>query len=235
MQATTLANLSRQEENPVLQETSVRANLESYPAYSSPFDSYPLLRSRSRPLTFIGAETRPTFFVSPLTPSVSTSSIMSTSSSSTVPSSLSLSTRSRSSSSSSVQSHPSVVHSLPDLLPLKLANTSKFLDPSKRICQYEVPGCGVCRDEGCEDVHLSRIGGTGMGAQVTRLEPSDEDTATYLSTALPANWLSGFGSSLILKISDALQQARLDNPSMVFEERVARALSALEPSLSALT
>jgi len=50
---------------------------------------------------------------------------------------------------------------LPDLRPLKLATASRLLDPSKRICQYEVPGGGVCRDEGCEDVHLSRIAGQG--------------------------------------------------------------------------
>lgn len=58
---------------------------------------------------------------------------------------------------------------LPNLKPFKLATTSRLLDPSKRICQYEVPGGGVCRDEGCEDVHLSRIAGhDGKGG----LEPS---------------------------------------------------------------
>jgi len=40
---------------------------------------------------------------------------------------------------------------------LKLATAAKGLDPGKKICQYEVPGGGVCRDELCEDVHLSRI------------------------------------------------------------------------------
>jgi hypothetical protein len=56
------------------------------------------------------------------------------------------------SSSSSVTS-PSF---LPDLKPLKKAASFKALDSSKQICQYELPGGGVCRDEGCQDVHLSR-------------------------------------------------------------------------------
>lgn len=46
--------------------------------------------------------------------------------------------------------------SIPDLQPLKRAASVKALDPSKRICQYELPGGGVCRDAGCEDVHLRR-------------------------------------------------------------------------------
>lgn len=58
---------------------------------------------------------------------------------------------------------------LPDLQPLKLATAMKYLDPSKRLCQYEVPGGGVCRDEGCNDVHLSRLQ-TGIDGET--LEPS---------------------------------------------------------------
>jgi hypothetical protein len=45
----------------------------------------------------------------------------------------------------------------PNLNPLKVATAVKALDPSKRVCQYEVPGGGICRDPGCEDVHLSRV------------------------------------------------------------------------------
>lgn len=59
--------------------------------------------------------------------------------------------------------------SFPDLKPLKRAVSFKALDPSKRICQYELPGGGVCRDDGCEDVHLSR-GLDGVG--VDGIEPS---------------------------------------------------------------
>lgn len=62
---------------------------------------------------------------------------------------------------------PSLV--LPDLQPLKLATVMKHLDPSKQLCQYEVPGGGVCRDEGCDDVHLSRL---RMYVDGDALEPS---------------------------------------------------------------
>jgi hypothetical protein len=45
----------------------------------------------------------------------------------------------------------------PSLKALKLATAANLLDPTKRICQYEIPGGGVCRNDECEDVHLSRI------------------------------------------------------------------------------
>ena len=42
---------------------------------------------------------------------------------------------------------------------LKAAAVNRWLsDPSRRICQYEVPGGGECRDPGCEDIHPSRAG-----------------------------------------------------------------------------
>ncbi|KAM6494386.1 hypothetical protein JOM56_010747 [Amanita muscaria] len=44
-----------------------------------------------------------------------------------------------------------------DLKLLKLAAATKRLDPLKRICQYEIPGGGTCRDGTCEDIHLSRL------------------------------------------------------------------------------
>ncbi|KIM40855.1 hypothetical protein M413DRAFT_154722 [Hebeloma cylindrosporum] len=66
---------------------------------------------------------------------------------------------------SSPPSSPTVF--LPDLKPLKLASLVKSLDPFKRLCHYEVPGGGTCRDDGCEDVHLSR-GANQMG----QLEPT---------------------------------------------------------------
>jgi hypothetical protein len=43
---------------------------------------------------------------------------------------------------------------LPSLKALKLATIAHRLDPSKRICQYEVPGGGVCRAMDCEDAHI---------------------------------------------------------------------------------
>ncbi|KAG1772426.1 hypothetical protein EDD22DRAFT_434033 [Suillus occidentalis] len=30
-------------------------------------------------------------------------------------------------------------------------------DTGLRVCQYEVPGGGVCRDKNCNDLHLSRL------------------------------------------------------------------------------
>jgi hypothetical protein len=45
----------------------------------------------------------------------------------------------------------------PSLKALKLATAANLLDPTKRICQYEIPGGGMCRNDECEDVHLSRI------------------------------------------------------------------------------
>ncbi|KAG2033787.1 hypothetical protein BDR03DRAFT_656746 [Suillus americanus] len=63
---------------------------------------------------------------------------------------------------------PSLSHScssvfVPDLKPLKLATLQCALgqvsasDSGLRVCQYEVPGGGVCRDKDCNDLHLSRL------------------------------------------------------------------------------
>ncbi|KAF7365120.1 MADS-box transcription factor [Mycena venus] len=89
------------------------------------------------------------------------------------------------------------------------------LDPVKRICQYEVPGGGVCRDAGCEDVHLNRVGREG-GAGV--VEPSDADTAEYLHNVLPSAWVTKHSAN-IPRIAAALQEARIKNATLVFEER----------------
>jgi hypothetical protein len=70
---------------------------------------------------------------------------------------------------SSSSSLPSSVVFVPDLKPLRKAACFKALDPSKQICQYELPGGGVCRDEGCQEVHLSR---RLDGASVDGIEPS---------------------------------------------------------------
>lgn len=58
----------------------------------------------------------------------------------------------------------SSIANLPDLKPLKQAALQRMLtqltahDPGLRVCQYEVPGGGVCRDQECDELHLSRIG-----------------------------------------------------------------------------
>ncbi|KAJ6559099.1 hypothetical protein DFH09DRAFT_1316862 [Mycena vulgaris] len=137
------------------------------------------------------------------------------------------------SASSSISSLPSFsfsfptydsVFPLPSLKPLKLA-TCSALDPAKRICQFEVPGGGVCRDAGCEDLHLNRVGREG-GAGV--VEPSDSDTAQYLHDHLPSAWLTKHDVT-VSKIAGALQQAQDPSHGLVFEERVAQALAALGP------
>lgn len=39
---------------------------------------------------------------------------------------------------------------------LKMATLFKGIDPDRRICQFEIPGGGVCRDGKCEDLHIER-------------------------------------------------------------------------------
>jgi hypothetical protein len=57
--------------------------------------------------------------------------------------------------------------SLPDLKPLKRATASKILNPEHRLCKFEVPGGGVCRDATCEDVHPSRMFKDDLGPSGT--------------------------------------------------------------------
>jgi hypothetical protein len=115
-----------------------------YGAYHSIFELYPLLRGHSRSMS-----SDPDF----------PSHLSSHSSLHTFPSTRTLS------SSPSMLAEPSSyflsASSLPELNleALKSAAIGKVLHPFKRICQYEVPGGGTCRDEGCDDVHLSRLQG----------------------------------------------------------------------------
>jgi hypothetical protein len=102
-----------------------------YTNYFSPFDLYPLLRSHSI------SDFSPSLFIHPSH----------------------VTDNSHSSTTRLASSGPSIGPSLdPDLKPLRLAVLSKRLDPSKRLCQYESGG-GTCRDDKCEDLHLSRLGG----------------------------------------------------------------------------
>ena len=39
---------------------------------------------------------------------------------------------------------------------LKTATLFKSLDPDRRICRFEIPGGGVCRDDNCEDLHIEK-------------------------------------------------------------------------------
>lgn len=116
-----------------------------YGAYHSIFELYPLLRGHSRSMS-----SDPDF----------SSHLSSHSSLHMCPS-----TRTSLSSSPSVLAEPSSyfisTSSLPELNleALKSAAIGKVLHPFKQICRYEVPGGGTCRDEGCDDVHLSRLQG----------------------------------------------------------------------------
>ncbi len=98
--------------------------------YQSLFDSYPLLRASSDIFSSLRMHT-------PIQPSMSPNILPS-------------------SRTASISSFPS---SIPDLKPLRLAALSKQLDPSKRLCRYEIPGGGTCRDIQCEDMHLGRLEG----------------------------------------------------------------------------
>lgn len=39
---------------------------------------------------------------------------------------------------------------------LKMITLFKSIDPDRRICQFEIPGGGVCRDDMCEDLHIEK-------------------------------------------------------------------------------
>lgn len=53
-----------------------------------------------------------------------------------------------------------------DLKPLKLLASAKLFKSSGRICQFEIPGGGVCRDSKCTDIHLSRFADTDGKVEV---------------------------------------------------------------------
>jgi hypothetical protein len=153
MNQKTILAIPKQDANELVSETPAAFNGNNsqpddgkYEVYNSIFELYPSLRGHSRPIS---------------------SDIDFTSHSSPHPSSrIHPPTRPFFSSSSSVLTEPSsyllsassssfVLEF--NLKALKLAAIGKVLHPSKPICRYEVPGGGTCRDEGCDDVHLSRL------------------------------------------------------------------------------
>lgn len=161
-----------------------------YAAYDSPFECYPLLRLRARHM-FSGDSTSAAQKITTLASHSPTTICSPQSSLSSFPSSssiLSASSSITSLPSSSSSSTYNSVFPLPNLKPLKLA-TCSALDPAKRICQYEVPGGGVCRDAGCEDLHLSRLGREG-GVGV--VEPSGTSLWVMLSSMGSASLFLSF-------------------------------------------
>ncbi|KAF8177009.1 hypothetical protein BJ912DRAFT_692975 [Pholiota molesta] len=113
----------------------------TFSVYRSPFDSYPCLRDHPHRM---------------LSDPFSISHDLSAVSSQPIQSSM-LSDSRFSYTKPSISPYSSTDLHLPDLRPLKLASTVRLFDPLKRICQYEIPGGGTCRDEHCEDIHLNRL------------------------------------------------------------------------------
>lgn len=122
-----------------------------FASYDSPFSTYPLLLSQLPLYTGSSEDPRQTGSDSARWSRPNASSL----SSSSLPASLIYCAPSL--------SHPSCTVFVPDLKPLKLATLQRALgrltacDSGLRVCQYEVPGGGVCRDKDCNDLHLSRL------------------------------------------------------------------------------
>ncbi|KAL5501738.1 hypothetical protein ACEPAH_8998 [Sanghuangporus vaninii] len=169
---------------------------QSFTQYISPFSYYPLLRSRTRVVSDLGSDTFHTSTTS-ARPSVSPSCI------------------------SSVVDRKITV---PDLRPLRVAVASREVGDGegRRICQFEVPGGGVCADKTCTDLHIND------------LEPDDHEIARYLREVMP-DVLQAYDET---EIVDQLLQARQKNsnatksPSQVgsstsLANRVSEAITAL--------
>ncbi|KAH9080619.1 hypothetical protein EDB83DRAFT_1001189 [Lactarius deliciosus] len=80
-----------------------------------------------------------------------------------------------------------------------------------RICQFEVPGGGECRDADCGDMHLSQL----------EVEPNDDETARYMC-----------GDQNVAQIVQALQAARARRPEATFNERVKEAWESMRVQAS---
>ena len=134
-------------------EAASELSRSGFPLYDSPLSRYPLLRPRSGPdanTSFVNVQSETT--------TASQLSARSTFPSTSVhfPSPVSCST-------GAVSSHSSSPILLPDLKALKEAVLHRSLahltrrSTDLRVCPYEVPGGGVCRDKDCRELHLSRI------------------------------------------------------------------------------
>lgn len=187
----------------------------SFPYYDSPFSTYPLLLSqlRTTPLDADSCQ-------DPRRTATHSSRSSSQASASHAPNLSSPSSR-----TSLIYCAPSLSHScstvfVPDLKPLKLASLQRALgqasssDSGVRVCQYEVPGGGVCRDKDCNDLHLSRLVS----------EPSDADVAAYVHGILPQPWRSRCD---VRAIEIALERVRLGSKARNIDECVRSALSGL--------
>jgi len=93
-------------------------------------------------------------------------------------------------------------------------------DSGRRVCQYEVPGGGVCRDSSCEDLHLSRLAG----------DPTDTELAEFIHDALPQPW---HGRCDVHGVKIALEGVRLRGGAQNIDEHAVAALTALGIPVSA--
>ncbi|KAI5989073.1 hypothetical protein EDD15DRAFT_1337743 [Pisolithus albus] len=87
-------------------------------------------------------------------------------------------------------------------------------DAGIRVCPYEVPGGGTCRNDECEELHLSRIS----------CEPSDAEVAAYVHSRLLSPWR---GRCDAHAIAVALERVRLRGGAGDLEADVMTALSDL--------
>jgi len=100
---------------------------------------------------------------------------------------------------------PQEMADMPNLKGLRMQVAARRMTDSAdnaRICQWEVPGGGECRDGTCGDMHLSQF----------QMEPNDEETARYLC-----------GNQDVAPMVRALQAARTRRPEATFDERVKEA------------
>ena len=122
------------------EQTESSGSSERWTTYRSPIQSYPFSRWHlhlTDPSDFSNASTAGSSSgLSILTPSGSFSS---------------------NSAGGSVSADGRDASTTGDLLrSLKMVTLFKSLDPDRRICQFEIPGGGVCRDDKCEDLHIER-------------------------------------------------------------------------------
>ncbi|KAI6027505.1 hypothetical protein BKA83DRAFT_4578002 [Pisolithus microcarpus] len=163
--------------------------------YDSPLVAYPLLRSRLEPAN---GDTGHSAMEAPLASSVS------------FPFRGALSRT----------AHASIPMMLPDLKQMKQAILLRTLtemtagDAGIRVCPYEVPGGGTCRNDECEELHLSRIS----------CEPSDAEVAAYVHSRLLSPWR---GRCDARAIAIALERVRLRGGAGDLEADVMTALSEL--------
>ena len=135
------------------EQTAPSRSSERWTTYQSPLQSYPFSRWR--------------LHLTDLSDSSNTSTAGSSNGLSILTPSGSFSSNSASSSTSADSKDATVPGDL--LRSLKMITLFKSLDPDRRICQFEIPGGGVCRDDMCEDLHIEKELGTWEPSGASRI------------------------------------------------------------------